>query len=156
MKLIKILAVLALIYVAIVALFESLLGYFQPEAPNTVVISTFDPDGTRHDRVLSGLESGEAFYVAVNHWPRAWYRRALSNPAVKLTRDGATQDYNAVLVSGAERDRVAMEHPIPLVVRILMGFAPRHFLRLDPVAAELQEPVPGTAANPQGPPRAPE
>ena len=135
MRAIKIIAVLLLVYVAIVAVFESLLGYFQPEAGGeTVVITTFEEDGTGHDRVLSGLDSGGQFYVAVNHWPRAWYHRALENPAVQLTRGGETGDYMAVPVTGEEHDRVRAEHPIPTGARILMGFAPRYFLRLDPAA----------------------
>ena len=141
MRVAKIVAILLLVYVAIVAIFESLLGYFQPQADDTVVISTFDDDGTRHDRVLTGLDSGENFYVAVNHWPRAWYRRALANPDVLVKRDGDTKDYVAVPVTGEEHDRVAAEHPIPTGIRILMGFAPRNFLRLtQPVpASELPE-----------------
>ena len=132
MKAVKILGVLVLVYVAIVAIFESLLGYFQPEAGDTVVITTFDVDGEGRSRVLSGLDSGERFYVAVNHWPRAWYRRALANPAVQITRNGETRDLVAVPVTGEELDRVRAEHPIPVGVRALMGFAPRRFLRLDP------------------------
>ena len=132
MKAVKILGVLVLVYVAIVAIFESLLGYFQPEAGDTVVITTFDADGEGRSRVLSGLDSGERFYVAVNHWPRAWYRRALANPAVQITRNGETRDLVAVPVTGEELDRVRAEHPIPMGVRALMGFAPRRFLRLDP------------------------
>ena len=132
MKAVKILGVLVLVYVAIVAIFESLLGYFQPEAGDTVVITTFDADGEGRSRVLSGLDSGERFYVAVNHWPRAWYRRALANPAVQITRNGETHDLVAVPVTGEELDRVRAEHPIPVGVRALMGFAPRRFLRLDP------------------------
>ena len=137
MRAIKILGILLLVWVAVVAIFESMLGYFQPEGEGggaTVVITTFDADGTGHDRVLSGLDSGGQFYVAVNHWPRAWYRRALENPAVRITRGDETLDYTAVPVTGEEDDRVRAEHPIPVGVRILMGFAPRHFLRLDPAA----------------------
>ena len=132
MKAVKILGVLVLVYVAIVVIFESLLGYFQPEAGDTVVITTFDADGEGGSRVLSGLDSGERFYVAVNHWPRAWYRRALANPAVQITRNGETRDLVAVPVTGEELQRVRTEHPIPVGVRALMGFAPRRFLRLDP------------------------
>ena len=58
MKALKVLVILLLAYVVIVALFESLLGYFQPQAPGTVVITTFDADGGAHDRVVSELESG--------------------------------------------------------------------------------------------------
>lgn len=130
----KIVAVALLAYVGVVALFESLLGYFQPEAGDTLVITTFDGEGAGRDRVLSALDSDGRLYVAVNHWPRAWYRRALANPAVRISRDGATKDYAAVPVAGEERERVQAEHPVPIVARILMGFAPRRFLRLDPTA----------------------
>lgn len=133
-KALKIVAVALLAYVGVVALFESLLGYFQPEAGDTLVITTFDGEGAGRDRVLSALDSDGRLYVAVNHWPRAWYRRALANPAVRISRDGATKDYTAVPVAGEERERVQAEHPIPTVARILMGFAPRRFLRLDPTA----------------------
>ena len=132
MKAAKILAIVLLAYVAIVAIFESLLGYFQPEAGNTLVITTFNAEGSGEDRVLSALDSGETLYVAVNHWPRAWYRRALANPAVRIKRNGETQEYMAVLVTGEEYDRVQAEHPLPTVARFLMGFAPRRILRLDP------------------------
>lgn len=135
MKALKIVAVVLLVYIALVAVFESLLGYFQPEAGDTVVITTFDADDADdagRDRVLSALDSGERLYVAVNHWPRAWYRRALANPEVRIARGGETKNYAAVPVVGEERDRIEAEHPLPIVARILMGFAPRRFLRLEP------------------------
>lgn len=135
MKAAKILAIVLLAYVAIVAVFESLLGYFQPQAEGTLVLTTFDADGSGEARVLSGLDSGEVLYVAVNHWPRAWYRRALANPAVQVARDGETGDYLAVEVTGDEYDRLQAEHPLPTVARFLMGFAPRRILRLDPSPA---------------------
>lgn len=134
MKAVKIVAALLLAYVAIVVIFESLIGYFQPQDQSTLVITTFDADGTGHDRVLSRLENDDALYVAVNHWPRAWYRRALENPAVRITQDGAAKDYVAVLIAGEEHDRIAAAHPIPTGARFLMGFAPRRFLRLDPAS----------------------
>ncbi len=128
----KIIVIVLLVYAGIVTVFESLLGYFQPEAPGTVVITTTDGDGEKHDRVLSGLTSDGKFYVAVNHWPRAWYRRALANPEVQVTREGAAAEYTAVPVAGAERDQVAADNPTGFVFRLLTGFPPRHFLRLDP------------------------
>ena len=128
----KIVVIVLLVYVGIVAVFESLLGYFQPQAPGTVVITTTDADGDQHDRVLSGLASDGKFYVAVNHWPRAWYRRALANPEVLVMRDDATADYTAVPVVGDEYDQVAGDNPTGFVFRLLTGFPPRHFLRLDP------------------------
>ena len=133
MKAIKLLGILLAIYVAVVVVFESLLGYFQPEAPDTVVITTIDAQANSHDRVLSGLQSGGQFYVAVNHWPRAWYHRLLENPEVRITRDGATKRYRAVPVSGTERAALEEEYAAGLVFRILTGFPPRHFIRLEPL-----------------------
>jgi hypothetical protein len=96
------------------------------------VITTFDADGAPHDRVVSRLASGGQLYVAANHWPRAWYRRALANPDVHATIDGAKGDYRAVPVTGEEHDRVDAANSLPAFFRILTGFPPRYFVRLDP------------------------
>lgn len=127
----KIVVIVAVVYVLIVVVFESLLGYYQPQAPGTLVITTTDADGETHDRVLSELESGGKVYVAVNHWPRAWYRRVLVYPEVEVTRDGEMQRYVAVPVDGEEKARVGQDNPAPFVFRLLTGFPPRHFIRLD-------------------------
>jgi len=132
MKALKIVAIAVLVYVGIVVAFESLIGYFQPTAESTLVITTVDQDGTPHDRVVSRLESDGQLYVAANHWPRAWYNRALENPEVQVTLDGEKGDYRAVLVTGAEHDRVDDENSLGVVFRILTGFPPRYFIRLDP------------------------
>jgi hypothetical protein len=132
MKALKIVAIVALIYVGIVAAFESLIGTLQPKSGSVLVITTVDGDGTSHDRVVSRLESDGRLYVAANHWPRAWYRRALANPEVQATIDGKKSDYRAVPVTGAEHDRVESEHRHGVVFRILTGFPPRYFVRLDP------------------------
>ena len=141
MKALKFLVILVVAYVVIVTLFESLLGYFQPQAPGTVVITTFGADGAAHERVVSALESGGNMYVAVNHWPRAWYRRLQDNPTVDVTRDGETGEYTAVVVDGEEHDQVARDNPTGLVFRILTGFPPRYFVRFDPLATPLGEVV---------------
>ena len=125
-------ALLVLIYIGIIATFESLLGYFQPSGQSTLVITTADEDGTRHDRVLARLQSNGQLFVAVNHWPRAWYGRALENPSVQVAVNGVTGAYMAVPVSDEEHDRVNREHSLGVVFRILTGFPPRYFLRLDP------------------------
>jgi len=130
---VKVIAILLAVYVGIVVVFESLLGYFQPEGGHTVVIST-RADGESHDRVLSLLESGEQLYVAANHWPRAWYERVLEHPDVQLTRDGERAAYRAVPVTGSEHDRLSEAFAVGLFFRFLTGFPPRHFVRLDPVA----------------------
>jgi hypothetical protein len=132
MKAVKIAVIAVLVYVGIVTAFESLIGWFQPASGSTLVITTFDPDGTPHDRVVSRLESEGQLYVAANHWPRAWYERALANPDVQVTVDGQKADYRAALVTGTEHDRVDREHGLPLVFRFLTGFPPRYLLRLEP------------------------
>ena len=132
MRALRRIALLVLIYIAIIATFESLLGYFQPSGQGSLVITTADEDGTRHDRVLARLQSDDELFVAVNHWPRAWYGRALENPSVQVSVDGVTGAYLAVPATDEEHDRVNREHSLGIVFRILTGFPPRYFLRLDP------------------------
>lgn len=131
-RVLKLLAIVALVYVGIVVAFESLIGYFQPADASTLVISTIDSDGNAHDRVVSRLDSDGRLYVAANHWPRAWYRQALENPRVQVVANGERAAYLAVPVSEAERQRLFEEHGLGIVVKILTGFPPRRFLRLDP------------------------
>jgi hypothetical protein len=131
MKALKIVAIVALVYVGIVVAFESLIGIFQPKAGPVLVITTFDVDGTAHDRVVTRLESDGQLYVAANHWPRAWYERALENPEVVVTLEGQRGEYRAVPVTGAEHDRVDRENALGAGFRILTGFPPRYFVRLD-------------------------
>ena len=133
MKVIKLIAILLLVYVGIVVAFESLIGYFQPAGQSTLVISTTDEDGTANDRVLARLDSNGQLYVAANHWPRAWYNQALENPNVEVSLDGEMAAYLAVPVTEEEHNRVDSEHALGLVVRILTGFPPRYFVRLDPL-----------------------
>ena len=64
MKLLKILVVLLVVYIGVVVLFESLLGYFQPANAQTMVITTTDGDGASNDRVLAKIESGGKLYAA--------------------------------------------------------------------------------------------
>jgi len=131
MRILKIVAIVALAYVGIVVAFESLIGYLQPADASTMTITTIDSGGP-HDRVVSRLESDGKLYVAANHWPRAWYERALENPAVQATIDGVKGDYRAVPVTGAEHERVDADNSLGVAIRILTGFPPRYFVRLDP------------------------
>jgi hypothetical protein len=107
---------------------------FQPEniGGTTIVLSSTDADGTSHDRVLSPIDDDGRLFVAANHWPRAWYRRVLENPDVRVTRAGETAEYRAVPVSEEERDRLLDESGFPAIAYLFTGFAPRQFLRLDP------------------------
>jgi len=132
MKIAKRIAILICVYVGIVVAFESLIGVFQPGNDGTLVIVTTDDEGAAHDRVVSRLEHEGKLYVAANHWPRAWYQRALEHPDVEVSQGGERAPYRAVPIAGEEHARVEGEHALPFVFRFLTGFPPRLFLRLDP------------------------
>ncbi len=127
MKALKIALVIALVYAGVVASFESLLGYFQPAGQGTLVISTTDAQGQSSDRVLSQIVDKGKLYVAANHWPRSWYRQVLARPDVRVTREGKSDEYLAVPVTGKEHAGVDERHGLGLVFRILTGFPPRYF-----------------------------
>ena len=127
MKALKIIGILFVVYVGIVVAFETWLGIAQPYGEGMMIITTTDDSGERKPRVVAKLESDGNLYVAVNHWPRAWY-----NPAVTVTIDDVENPYQAVEVTGAEYVRVDAEHSLPTAFRILTGFPPRYLLRLDP------------------------
>ena len=135
MKAIKYIGIALVVYVGIVFLFESLIGTIQPAGEGTVVIATTDSAGVSNDRVVSLLKSDGKMYIAANHWPRAWYNQALENPEIDVTLDGTKGAYNAVPVSGAEHDRVQSDNDPGVAFRILTGFPPRYFLRLEPSAS---------------------
>ena len=133
MKALKYIGILLLVYIAVVVAFESTIGYLQPQGQATLVISTTDAGGAQRQRVVSRLDSGDRMYVAANHWPRAWYNEVLQHPAVQVTQEGTTRSYVAVPVTVQEHQRVDAEHALGLGIRILTGFPPRRFVRLDPV-----------------------
>ena len=131
MKILKIISIsLAVLYIGLVVLFESWLGYSQPSNQNTLVITTFDNQEAKQ-RVLSAVNNDGKLYVSANHWPRAWYRQALSNPNVEVNYKGEMNSYLAVPVEGKQHDKLKEEHAHSLTFRILTGFPPRYFLRLD-------------------------
>ena len=131
MKILRITLVsLVLVYIGSVVLFESWLGYFQPTNTNTLVITTLDNNQPK-DRVLSAVNNNGKLYVSANHWPRDWYRQAKSNPNVEVLYKGEKNLYLAIPVEGAEHDKLMKEHAHPLTFRLLTGFPPRYFLRLD-------------------------
>lgn len=132
MKVLKIVAIVLVVYVAIIAAFESMIGSLQPAGGGTLVITTFDSGGVAYPRVVSQLEVDGKLYVAANHWPRAWFKRALANPRVQAEIAGVKGDYTAVRVEGAEHERVEAANPHGIAFKILTGFPPRYFVRLDP------------------------
>ena len=133
MKALKYIAILLAAYIALVAVFESAIGFLQPQSEATLVITTTDASGATRQRVVSRLDSAGHIYVAANHWPRAWYNEVLQHPDVQVTQAGKTAAYRAVPVTAQEHDRVDSEHALGLGIRVLTGFPPRRFVRLDPV-----------------------
>lgn len=128
-------------YVALVAAFEAFVVWSGRahaergvEADDwAIALTTIDPRAGRRDAIVAGVEVDGRLYVAANHWPRAWYARAVAHPDVEVTRgDAPPRPYRAVPIHDAERDRVAAASALPGVVRVLTGFPPRRFLRLDP------------------------
>jgi len=131
-KTIRTFLILLLSYVLLVVIFESALGYFQPENVSTLQISTLDDEDNLSSRIVVRIEREGNLYVAANHWPRAWYREALAKPSVQIVSELEQGRYLAVPVDGDEHDRVNADHSLGLMFRILTGFPPRYFLRLDP------------------------
>ena len=126
-------------YLGIVVAFESLVGYMGRrharrgvQAGETWLLITATVDGEDRSVVVAGVESAGRTYVAANHWPGTWYRRVVENPDVRVTVHGRQAAHRAVPVSGDEHARIEREYRLPLIVRILSGFPPRAFLRLDP------------------------
>ena len=133
------------VYVVFVVLFESVfLGYLQPSfegedgggIPMLDIVTTGE-SGTVGKRRLARFESSAGpLYVSAHHWTRGWYHDLVANPKVRIEIDGEVGDYEAVVVTGDEFDRVAAEFPLPFPVRLLMGFPPeRNIVRLDPMPA---------------------
>ncbi len=95
-----------------------------------MVLATFSPAGERHERVLRLEQIDGNNYVAVNHWPRRWYRYAINNPQVEAQMPGGEEflPFTAVPLQGQELERVAAEYSFGFEFR----FRPCRFLRLDP------------------------
>jgi hypothetical protein len=139
MSAVNLLASILAVYLGLVVAFEILvvtMGKRQADrgvqpSEDWLVITTTDAAGGR-DAVVAGVESGGQLYVAANHWPRSGYNRAIASPDVEVTRAGETAACRAVPVVGDERIRVARDYSLPWIVRVLSGFPPKSFLRLDP------------------------
>ncbi len=125
---------LFLVYAGYVAYFEARLGYLQPQGSTSLVLATFNNDAERHERVLRLEQIDGNNYIAVNHWPRRWYRHAINNPNVEVKMPGEEtfEPHVAVPLEGEELARVSEEYSFGFSFRFRTGFPPRRFLRLDP------------------------
>lgn len=155
MKVLKGAGYLLTVYVVFVVLFESVfLGWYQPsfEDPGgcpdatggqglrrycgipMILLTTFDDEGQAKTTMVARFVTDGALYVSAHHWSRGWYKAAVKNPDLRGEIQAKIENYQAVPVVGEEFDRVAAEHPLPILTKFLMGFPPpRQILRLDPV-----------------------
>lgn len=151
MKILKILGFLIAFYVFVVVSFESLLGYFQPANEQTLALTVTEDDGNPHQRVLSRIEHEGKLYVAVNHWPRSWYQTLQEEPGVTVAFNNVSYTATAVAVSdSAELSSIETSHPLGIGFRILTGFPPRHFVRLDGLAVPVPDAAAGGVTEPMG------
>ncbi|MCY4264039.1 MAG: hypothetical protein OXE78_04200 [Gammaproteobacteria bacterium] len=126
--------ILLLLYVGSIVYFEARLGYLQPQGSTSLLLATFDSNDKRHERVLRLEQMDGKHYIAVNHWPRRWYRHALGNPNVEAKMPGEEnfRPFQAIPLDGEELRRISEQYSVGLNFRIRTGFPPRRFLRLDP------------------------
>ena len=131
MRGLKIISIVLITYLGVVVLFESALGYFQPQGDDTLILSIKGDEGTSV-RVLSRIEVDDQLYVAVNHWPRGWFNKVLENPEVQITIGAETAEYRAMKVTAVdEAARIDSARPRSLIFLLLTGFPPRKFVRLE-------------------------
>lgn len=119
-------------YIVLVLLAEALIWRIQPTMDGGVKITITPNGGPPFDRHLYGFERDGKLFVSSNHWFRRWYNTALEHPDVEVMRDGVVRPFTAVAVGGEEHERVSREYNMGFVLRLLCGFAPSKFLRLEP------------------------
>lgn len=118
-------------YVAMVAYFETRLGYLQPTGSSSIIIATFNNEDERHERVVRLTKIDGEHYIAAQHWPRAWYYQALNRPDIEVKMTSEFKPYTAVPLSGSELEYVKNVYRMSLGFRFRTGFPPRKFMRLD-------------------------
>lgn len=120
-------------YVAILLATEVLVWRVQPAMDGGVRLAIRSDDGEQIERTVYGHIFDGTLYVSSNHWFRSWYRAALKNPEIDVIRDGESQPYRASVVVGEEHSRVLQSYNMGFFLRLLCGFAPSKFLRLEPI-----------------------
>ena len=82
MNLKKIAIGLVIAYASVVILFESLLGFYQPQNEATLTITTTNDAGEQNDRVLSRIIANERLYVA-----------AIIGPVLGIVKPGKSEGH---------------------------------------------------------------
>lgn len=140
MRMLKILAVSLVSYIAIGLTIDGLIGYFQPQSEDTIVLHSVDADGESIATVLSLRDDDGQWWVESGHWFRGWYHRVLANPNVRVVHDDVSYEFVATPVQTDE----AVENMTRLMGkgqgggywfgRAMLMFAPIKPVRLDPVS----------------------
>jgi len=118
------------VYAILLLLLELVIWKVQPSMENEVTLFV-NNDNSVAARKLYGFELDGSLYVSSNHWFRKWYYAVIENPFVDVERSGEIKSYKAIPLEGKERERIANAYQMNLLLRLMCGFAPRHFLRLD-------------------------
>lgn len=118
-------------YVVLLLLLEAVISKAQPNMESAVTLFVNRGDAVV-SRKLYGFDYGDRLYVSSNHWFRQWYYAILERPQIDVEHAGQVKPYTAVQIGGDERAEIAREYKMGLVLRLMCGFAPRRFLRLDP------------------------
>ncbi len=124
-------------YLVLVVGLQIFVGVVQFEARHGLTITTIDDAGDPRERELGRYELDGRVYVSAHDWPRTWYREARARPRVTATIERMRGELRAVPVVDVDRiEGLETAFPLPLWFRFVTGFAPRAFLRLDPVSPE--------------------
>ena len=122
-------------YLILVLLLEAVIWKVQPDMDGVVTLHVNTGD-TIVKRKLYGLEYNSTLYVSSNHWFRKWYHAIVENPDIKVERADTVGLYTATPIDGDEHTQVALQYNMGFILRLLCGFAPQRFLRLDARATE--------------------
>lgn len=106
MRVLRVLAVAAVAFVALALSMELALGLFQPafEPDQEAILRTFDEDGTAYETRLVVIRDGNLLWLqSAHHW-RGWHDRVLVNPEVELIQNGVTTPFFAVPLDTPETE----------------------------------------------------
>ena len=131
MAILQIILIVIAGYVALLLLLEAVVWKVQPNMDSGVTLFVSRGDDVL-TRKLYGFKHHNKLYVSSNHWFRQWYQAVLENPNIDVEHEGEAKPYTAVPISGDERAEIARAYKMGFVLRLMCGFAPRRFLRLDP------------------------
>lgn len=120
-------------YLVLLLILEGVIWKVQPDMTGGVTLH-IETDGAAIKRTLYGFELDNRLYVSSNHWFRKWYHEIIKNPNIELEQEGSLEPYVAIPLTGDEHRTVAALYKMGFWLRLLCGFAPRRFLRLDPRA----------------------